>query len=168
MPYATARDLLARSDAEEIARLADRGSPRIVTAELLTIAALGGDHTPWGDEETAAVNACMDVIALALSDAQSTINGYLAGRYQVPLAAVPEIIKRLTVDLARYFLAADNATESVEKRHKAAVDMLSAISKGTVSLGVNESAQPSKSNGGAVMTSAPSVWRRGDPGAGAF
>jgi len=46
--------------------------------------------------------ADQDLISKAISAAQDTIDGYLRGRYPVPLASVPGIVKNIAADLAAY------------------------------------------------------------------
>lgn len=72
----------------------------------------------------------------ALSDASAEIDGYIAGRYVLPLTTVPAVLERNCCDIARYFLYGDKAPEQVEKRYTAVVKFLTAVSKGDISLGL--------------------------------
>ncbi|MDL3984583.1 gp436 family protein [Shewanella xiamenensis] len=72
----------------------------------------------------------------ALSDASAEIDGYIAGRYVLPLTTVPAVLERNCCDIARYFLYGDKAPEQVEKRYAAVVKFLTAVSKGDISLGL--------------------------------
>jgi len=72
----------------------------------------------------------------ALRDASAEINGYIAGRYVLPLTTVPAVLERNCCDIARYFLYGDKAPEQVEKRYAAVVKFLTAVSKGDISLGL--------------------------------
>jgi phage gp36-like protein len=60
----------------------------------------------------------------AIQDATEEIDGYLAGRYDLPLPSVPNNLKRLACDIARYYLYFENPTGLVEKRYEQAVDYL--------------------------------------------
>lgn len=163
MPYATATELLARFDAEEIAQRADRSIPRQVTAAMLVTAAAGGDMSGYTADEQAATAVALGLINGALADSGSEIDGYVATRYAVPLNPVPAVIKRLACDLARYFLYDDQVTETIQKRRDGAVGVLRDIGAGRASLG--DPAGPTPPQGGTVeMTSAPAVWRREDSG----
>ena len=149
MPYLTASDLIVRFGAEELAQMADRGTPRLVTAELLEAAAGGADTSGWGAADAEAVTKAMATIAQAIEDAQSAIDGYLSGRYSTPLSTPPAAIKRLAGDIARYYLYDDHATETVQKRYDAAIAFFRDVAAGKVSLGPE--AQASQPTGGTVQ-----------------
>ena len=74
MPYATLQDLLARFGPEEIAGLTDRD----------------GD----GEPDQASIDA-------AAADVDAEIDTHLAGRYSLPLAHVPLILRKLAAALMR-------------------------------------------------------------------
>lgn len=164
MPYATACELLDRFDAEEIAQRTDRGTPRLVTAELLRAAAAGDDLSSWSADEQAAAVAALSLINGALADADNTIDGYLAVRYAVPLASPPAMVKRQACDLARYFLYDDQATETVQKRYEAAERFFREVGAGKLSLGVDMGAAAQPAGGTVEIQSAGSVFGRSDKG----
>lgn len=143
MAYITASDLLTRSSAEELAQLADRSVPRIVTADLLSAAVAGADLSGWSEDEQSAAADALAVVAQAIDDAQSMIDGYLASRYITPLPTPPAAVQRLACDMARYYLYADNATEAIQKRYDAAIAFFRDVSAGKVTLGAEvEASQP--------------------------
>lgn len=86
------------------------------------------------DDQDGAADA--GVIEQALADAQAEIDGYLATRYRLPLAATPTLLRRLAVDLALYRLYArrDLSTEARAKQHDDAVALLKRLADGTVTL----------------------------------
>ena len=110
MPYATLQNLIDRFGEDEIVRLSDRAG----TGDI--------DQT---------------VVAGKLSDADAEIDGYLAGRYALPLPVVPEALRRVACDVARYHLYDDRSTEQVTKRYDDAIKFLKMVSKGDVQLGVD-------------------------------
>lgn len=63
----------------------------------------------------------------AIQDATEEIDGYLAGRYELPLPDVPNNLKRLACDIARYYLYFEQPTELVEKRYEQAIDYLKMV-----------------------------------------
>lgn len=85
----------------------------------------------------------------ASADTRAEIDTYLAGRYVLPLAVVPPVLKRLAVDIMVYRLGstADVATEEQRKRYDDALRLLLQISKGQVSLGLPLHQTPTSSNG---------------------
>lgn len=112
--YATVEDFVARIGEVEAVELTDR-------------------------EEIGEINRA--VLDTALSDSASQIDGYLSGRYRLPLMTVPQNLVRICCDLARYRLCGVShtpITEEIESRYKLCIKELESISKGVVSLGVEE------------------------------
>jgi phage gp36-like protein len=76
----------------------------------------------------------------AIADAQVEIDGYLGGRYTLPLEdPVPESLRRLAVELAIYNLYARRGTvpEIRAERKKECVRFLEALGTGRISLGLD-------------------------------
>lgn len=164
MTYATALTLIDRFGAEEIAQRADRGTPRLVTAEMLRTAATGGSLAGYTADEQAATVTALALVDDRLLDAGSVINGYLATRYTVPLVTVPRLVATIACDLARYALYDDAATEEISQRYKDTVRLLEHLSKGLVSLGTDAAGNTPGSAGAAQISSVTPVFRRGDAG----
>ncbi|HEY1136575.1 MAG TPA: DUF1320 domain-containing protein [Xanthomonadaceae bacterium] len=110
MPYATLQHLVDRFGEDELIRISDR-------------------------DNTGAIDA--GVVAGKLADADAEIDGYLAGRYTLPLTTVPEALRRIACDVARYHLYDDRVTEAVQKRYDDAIKFLRMVAKGEVQLGVD-------------------------------
>lgn len=108
MTYATQQDLVDRYGETEIIQLSDRAN-------------------------TGAIDVA--VVAAKLADADAEIDGYLVGRYTLPLVPVPGSLPRIACDIARYHLYDDRATEQVTARYKDVIRFLELLAKGTVSLG---------------------------------
>jgi phage gp36-like protein len=137
MGYATQADLEARYGAEEILQLADRNRDGVIDA---------------------------GVIDRALADADAEINGYLGGRYQLPLADVPQIINVYACDIARFRLYNDLATEEVRKRYEDAIKFMRMAGEGKVRIGpASSGAEPSQA-GGAEIESGGRVFGRDQAG----
>ncbi|MDH5525215.1 MAG: DUF1320 domain-containing protein [Desulfobulbaceae bacterium] len=80
-----------------------------------------------------------NAIDQALSDATEEINGYLAGRYSIPLATVPGNLKTLCIDIALYKGSSSTAlTEEKRQRYEDAVKYLTKVAEGKVSLGIEK------------------------------
>lgn len=109
MPYATIAELEARIGAEELLALTDR-------------------------ERTGLVGE--PVAQRALDDADAEIDAYLAGRYALPLSAVPAVLARVACDIARYRLWAAEASDEVRTRYEDAVRLLARMADGSVVLPV--------------------------------
>ncbi|MCK3654910.1 hypothetical protein A4G19_03740 [Pasteurellaceae bacterium Macca] len=90
-------------------------------------------------ERLGEVNA--EVLTLALEDSSSQIDGYLAGRYRLPLNEKPRNLARLCCDLTRYRLASlSDVTihEEIIARYKLSIRELEQIAEGKISLGLSE------------------------------
>ncbi len=63
----------------------------------------------------------------ALQDAAEEINGYIGGRYPLPLPNVPSNLNRMACDIARYRLYYQQSTEEVRNRYKDAIKFLERV-----------------------------------------
>jgi phage gp36-like protein len=76
----------------------------------------------------------------AISVADSIIDGYLRGRYTLPLSTVPELIKTIAIDITVYKLYERGLElempEAMSNRYKNAIKLLDQIQKGLVKLGI--------------------------------
>lgn len=107
MSYATQSDLVERFGADELAQLTNR-------VDATSIDAL--------------------VLGRALADADAEIDGYLATRYQLPLASTAPMLVRLGADITRYRLYDDGVPATVRQRYEDAVSLLKRLSNGEVQL----------------------------------
>lgn len=78
------------------------------------------------------------VVNEAIEQASAEIDAYVGSRYPTPLSSVPKIIKKLCIDIAIYnlHLRSDKVTDAWKDVYKNAVELLKAISKGDITLGV--------------------------------
>ncbi len=113
------------------------------------------------DEALGAVNQGRVDEAIAQADAE--VDSYCAVRYSVPVTPVPELLKKLSVDIAVYALysrTVQSVPEVRAERYRSAIRQLEGISKGTLTLGV-EQAQTADSSGAETnKTSDTSVFNR--------
>lgn len=101
------------------------------------------------DETESAAEA--DSLTAAIADASNLIDGYLASRYTLPLASVPEIVKGWAADIARFRLWADQAPEQVRQRYEDAIAQLKDLAKGLLSLPPgSDGAQPEASGAAGI------------------
>lgn len=120
MTYSVEADLVNRFGEQEIIQLTDRNN-------------LGAIDTA--------------VLGQALADADAEIDGYIGGRYTLPLAAVPQILTGYACDIARYRLYDDDAPEQVRLRYQDAVKFLALVGQGKIGLGLVDGA-PLPASGG--------------------
>lgn len=93
----------------------------------------------------------------AIARAEATTDTYIGKRYALPLAAVPDILVRINVDLAVYYLATDESlmSELVDNRKKDAIADLDKIAAGKIELGLALADVPSGANQPEVAPNAP-------------
>ena len=131
MAYATLQDLIDRYGASEITSLADRSGS--------------------GDPDQATV------AGKAIGDASELIDGYIGGRYQLPLSPVPGNILRACCDIARFYLWRDQASEAVMALYKAALKLLADIQSGAVTL-QSAAVDAAQTSDAAEIVSAPRLF----------
>lgn len=131
MSYATQQDLIDRYGETELIQLTDRVAI-----------------------PPAAIDAT--VTARALDDAAATVDGYLRGRYALPLAATPPALTRVACDLARFFLWGDRAdpTGAIAAAAAEARRWLQQVAAGLVTLDAAAPAAAAASGGARVSVGA--------------
>lgn len=75
-------------------------------------------------------------VAQALTDADSTINGYCLGRYTVPLSPAPSNLVTIACQIARYQILGNAADDRARKDYEDAMAWLKDVAAGKVSLPV--------------------------------
>jgi len=104
----------------------------------------------------AVINA--DNVSRAIADAGELIDGYLRGRYTLPLDPVPGLLNTLAADIAVWRLYARRANiepmEGVKERYKNALKLLEQIRNGLLSLGAG-AVTTTESASGTVNVSTP-------------
>lgn len=129
MPYASLADLVKRATERELLDVADRDND--------------GAPDP-------------DVVEAALVHADNVANGFLAVRYRLPLAAVPDLLRTWCVAIARYYLHSENAPDNVVRDWKDANASLEKMARGLLDLPVVEGEpEPGSSDGGRVSIVGP-------------
>lgn len=135
MSYCTQQDLIDRFGADELIQLTDRAG----TADAIDATVLGQ----------------------AIADADALIDGYLAGRYALPLASTPTALERAACDVARYFLFGASVPDVVQRRYDDVVKFMMALAKGDVSLGMDGGGNEVAVDSTPEFSSAESVFQRG-------
>ncbi|WP_429235050.1 gp436 family protein [Aeromonas salmonicida] len=125
---------------------------RFGEAELLRLA-----MTPAGELDQAA-------ITIALQDAGALIDGYLAGRYPLPLAHIPSALAPICADIARHRLYGEQAPEQIAKRNEAALAFLKLVGKGELALGLTADGEQVESQNLAQLQSDGRVFGRSSGG----
>ncbi|MCC7097272.1 MAG: DUF1320 domain-containing protein [Thermomonas sp.] len=126
MSYATLDMLTARYGERLLLQLTDRATP------------------PAGAVDSAIVDA-------ALGDTDAVIDGYLAGRYALPLSSTPPLLADLAQAIAIYKLHPFMPDPKIEQDYKDAMTQLDRISRGTVRLPL-EGVEPAGTDLSGVVT----------------
>lgn len=107
------------------------------------------DLTDRADPPAGAIDT--DVVDRALADADALIDGYLKGRYALPLASTPPLVTDLELKIAIYNLHRNVTSEKVRNDYLDAVKTLAAIANGTVRLDI-AGVEPDASGSSGVVT----------------
>jgi phage gp36-like protein len=87
------------------------------------------------------------VMTRGLTRASALIDGYLDGRYSLPLASTPELLKSLCLDIARYQLGHYGKEDDARMRYDDALKRLQQIANGTLNLGLPAADTPAIASG---------------------
>ena len=100
------------------------------------------------------------IIDADLKAADVEIDGYLGGRYTLPLSPLPEIVIKLAVDITIYNLYGrrQGPPEHWQKRYDNAVRYLVKVAGGSVSLGLGDPEAPAADE--AMITSSARIFSR--------
>jgi phage gp36-like protein len=102
-----------------------------------------------------------DIIDAAINSADAEINGYAQAQYDVPFNPVPEIIKKMSVDITIFNLFSRRGEigekdSNISMRYKSAIRFLENLAKNLVTIGKPDPAPPI----GANFKSNPRIFNR--------
>ena len=126
MSYATLEQLTLRYGEALLLQLTDRAEP------------------PAGAIDT-------DIVTRALTDTDATIDGYLAGRYALPLTSTPDLLVDLAQAIAIYKLHPYSPEQKIGDDYKSAIADLGKIAAGTIKLPI-AGVEPQSSGASGVET----------------
>jgi phage gp36-like protein len=114
------------------------------------------------DRDGSAGQIVEPVLNQAIADASATIDGYLGGRYTLPLSSIPQNLTRLACDIARYYLFDDSLGDEHQaaKRYTNAISYLKDIGSGRLQLGITQDSQQPQQTSTASMVSSGTVFGR--------
>ena len=140
MSYATAQDVINRYPNRDLVQLTN--------------------------EDPAATTINVTPITQALSDASAEIDGYIEGRFSLPLTDPPAVLTRLATDIAMYrmqTLRPLHDLEDARKRYEDAVAMLGKVASGELTLGLAADGQEPPIAGAVETVNGPNrVFNRGN------
>ena len=120
--------------------LPDGGTPHLTIAEF--VARFGLEEVVRMTDADGSGRIDRPLLIAALTDAQALADANLSGRYALPLATVPAILKMVEADIARSRLYPRGAPEGVADAAKAAVRTLERIQAGQMQLGLPSAETP--------------------------
>lgn len=88
----------------------------------------------FGADELADLTGDGAEFAMVEANVTGLINGYIASRYALPLAAVPDMLKAWALDIVRFRLWDEQAPEEVRRRYDDAIAQLRDLARGLISL----------------------------------
>ena len=94
----------------------------------------------------------------ALDDASAEIDGYLGGRFTLPLTDVPEVLNRLACDVAIYRLQSLRPIHDLadaRRRYDDAIAMLTKVASGEMTLGIGADGHETSIAQGAEQAQGP-------------
>jgi phage gp36-like protein len=127
MTYASQSDLVERYGTDMLINLTDRATPPVDAIDA-------------------------GVVTRGLEDADAAIDGYLKGRYALPLSVTPPLLRDLAQAITIYKLHRDTAAEKIRNDYTDALKTLSLIASGTIRLDV-AGVEPAASGASGVRTS---------------
>ncbi|WP_322895180.1 MULTISPECIES: DUF1320 domain-containing protein [unclassified Yoonia] len=94
----------------------------------------------------------VSVVEQALTDTDAVIDGYLEGRYALPVVAVPQLLSDLAKAIAFYKLHVYEPNQKITDEYKEAMRMLREIADGRITLTIAGKAASGTGGSGARIT----------------
>lgn len=130
MAFATRADLLARSNALRLAKLAVPADVDMVPDDALRAAIAGEDLSRFSDADRASLDLALEAIDKALNDADALLLSY-----GIPRNVQTTLLARLASTVALYYLqGTERMSEDVQKAYEAVLKNLNDHSRGTLNL----------------------------------
>jgi phage gp36-like protein len=112
-------------------------------------------------DQVAAGQVVTERLQRALETATGEVDGYMVGRYALPLATVPSTVRTHVICLARYHLMGAHPDDKAMADRKAAISFFEKVAIGTLPLfAPSQVVAPSGGGDGAQMQSGSSVFAR--------
>jgi phage gp36-like protein len=110
------------------------------------------------NEDPSATTINATALQQALDDASAEIDGYLGGRFTLPLTDVPVVLNRLACDVAIYRLQSLRPIHDLtdaRRRYDDAISMLGKVASGDLSLGIATDGRQTAIDQGAERAEGP-------------
>lgn len=100
------------------------------------------------------------VVNAAISDASNLIDGYISGRYALPLQSVPSVLISICANIARYNMYDNAVTDVVQRNYDAAIRFLEQVGTGKIKMGLSADNTQPESDQTISIESSESVFAR--------
>jgi phage gp36-like protein len=110
------------------------------------------------NEDPASTTIQSAPIAQALADASAEIDGYIEGRFVLPLTDPPAVLNRLATDIAMYRLQTLRPLHDLQdarRRYDDAIALLTKVAAGELTLGLATDGQEPQTAGAAETVAGP-------------
>lgn len=115
------------------------------------------DLVQLSNEDPTQTTVDTDVLQQALNDASAEIDGYIEGRFSLPVSDPPAVLNRLASDIAMYRLQSLRPLHDLadaRQRYEDAVALLVRVARGQVTLGLAADGTEPAPAPGSVVTNA--------------
>jgi phage gp36-like protein len=165
MSYITPALLAEAPGALELAEVSSSDHGAIVDAELMELTLRGGSRTQYSAEQIAIADEALARINQLIVETDEYVDGYLARRYTLPLAApVPKVLTVWARAIVRYRLHKnlrdDDRSNPIVRDYRDAVKFLEQVADGKFSLGVADPGAQGKTLGDVQIESNERVFNR--------
>ncbi len=113
------------------------------------------------NDDTSAQEINTTILDAAIVSACELVDGYLHGRYTLPLSPAPTIINNICIELARYSLYSrrpeSGLPDTVIANHKNSIKLLDSIQTGKLHLGVKGMPDLQPETGEIKVQSSPKI-----------
>ncbi|EBD5953418.1 DUF1320 domain-containing protein [Salmonella enterica] len=100
----------------------------------------------------------------ALNDAGALVDSYLAAKYSLPLAVVPQVLVQHCCTVAFYYLCDEQPSDQARDRYREALTWLREVKNGGISIGVDETGNAPESDDLPQMQAEAPVFGRNQKG----
>lgn len=157
MSYCNPIDLLSYGARELAELVAVDGA--VVDPDLLRLTLEDGDRSSHTQQERDDADQALLALEVACADADLEIDGYLAGRYPLPIQQAPGRLVQVAKRIARYNLYATSAPEEIATRYRDAIGWLKGVAAGRLNVpGLDDATTTTGTAGSAQADPAPRTW----------
>ena len=142
MSYVTLQQLADTIDVVELAQVASPDRVPAVDGVLMELTLRGGDRSEYSADDIANADAAKARIEAMIAEASDLVDGYIGGRYTLPLANTPGVLVAWARAITRYKLHGNRRStedsDPIVRDYRDALKGLAQVADGKFSLGVQD------------------------------